>query len=331
MPASPSSPSFAQLEQAALHIVRLIKDTPGLENTRLAVIGDLAVCKYLPLQDRIMSIDFVISKSSSPGRVKKEIVGHPMSPLIEKSGAVFYRHASGWEIEVKLAPDWLCPYLPSSAQRVRDVQSLPYATLDDLIVFKADACGLRECVASKQREARHAAALLQLASEHSPLKLDEDKMDRIDQALSDVVEHSLPEHNKSWWQRHLGQSPDERRSAQDILSELADHTFSTPQSPSSSSSKRSSIYSSMSRTPSSGSSISAHSAASSISSTHPSDDKLYEKNGRPRKMSVTGKTPRHKRHTSTGVAVPHALLDVAMQRLEIERSASPGIALTNRI
>lgn len=44
--------TFAQLEQAALYVVRLIADTPGLENTRLAIIGDLAVTKYLPNHGR---------------------------------------------------------------------------------------------------------------------------------------------------------------------------------------------------------------------------------------------------------------------------------------
>ena len=46
--AQQQQPGFAQLEQAALHILRLISDTPGLENTRLAVVGDLALRKYLP-------------------------------------------------------------------------------------------------------------------------------------------------------------------------------------------------------------------------------------------------------------------------------------------
>lgn len=48
--------SFVQLEQAALHIIRLIADTPGLENTRLAITGDLAVTKYLSRQDRRISV-----------------------------------------------------------------------------------------------------------------------------------------------------------------------------------------------------------------------------------------------------------------------------------
>ncbi|UPK91584.1 hypothetical protein LCI18_002519 [Fusarium solani-melongenae] len=311
--------TFAQLEQAALYVVRLIADIPGLENTRLAIIGDLAVTKYLPNHGRPASIDLVISKSSSPGRVRKEIVGHPITPLIEKSGAVFYRHTSGWEIEVKLIPDWLCPYLPASARRVRDVTgeaTLPYTSLQDLIVFKMDACGLHENDASKRRDACDAAALLELASEHGALNLDEDQAERAEEALADMVEFSDPEHDKNWWQRCLGMVSDKPRTPQEILSDLADR-------PQTASSSRSSVHSSISRA---SSYASTHSSTSSISSVG-MDEKpsMAEKNGRPRKMSITKKTPRHKRHTSISG------LEVHMHRLDLERPASPGIALTNRI
>ncbi|KAM0547819.1 hypothetical protein ACHAPJ_010165 [Fusarium lateritium] len=321
--------SFAQLEQAALHIIRLIADIPGLENTRLAIIGDLAVTKYLPRQDRVTSIDLIISKSSSPGRVKKEIVGHPITPLVEKSGVVLYRHTSGWEIEVKLIPDWLSPYLPNSAKRVRDVTgeaTLPYSSLEDLIIFKMDGCGLHENDMSKRRDACDAAALLELASEHGALKLDEDKTERAEEALADMVEFS-DVHDKGWWQRCLGMVNDKPRTPQEILSDIAER----PQTASS----RSSVYSSISRA-SSYTSNASHSSASSISSTSTVDDKspkspMAEKNGRPRKMSVTKKPSRHKRHTSIGASTSVSALDAHMHRLELDRPASPGIALTNRI
>ncbi|KPM40281.1 hypothetical protein AK830_g6300 [Neonectria ditissima] len=353
--------SFAQLEQAALHVLHLIRNTRGLENTRLAVMGDLAVCKYLAQQQQhgrvaVKSIDLVISRCSSPGRVREGIVGHPMSPLVEKSGAVLYRHTSGWEVEVKLIPDWLCPYLPAAARPIReDIDTLPYVSLEDLFVFKVDACGLHERDASKQREAADAAALLELASEHSPLKLDDDKLDRVSQSLADIAEFSAPELDKSWWQRRLGMLPDEQKSAQEILSELSDHTqaMSSPTSPrassnyspssssSSSSISRSSSYmssasghsvsSSISRSSSYMSSVSAHSASSSISSVATIDEKQSDKNVRPRKMSLTNKTARHKRHPSTGGAFTKTTLTAAMQRLELDRPASPGMALTNQI
>lgn len=252
-----------------------------------------------------------------------------MSPLVERSGTVFFRSTNGWEVEVKLIPDWLCPYLPDTARAVRvDVDNLPYIALDDLIVFKADACGLREHDDSKRQEALDAAALLDMASIHSPLQIAENKMDKIKQAQSDLVEYSPPELDIIWWQRRLGKITQNEESIQTILSELADGT--SPRTPASSgaSSPRSSIYSTLSRTSSSFSSVSSHSVSSSTSSVSLSEPKSPEKNGRPRKMSVTTKTPRHRRFPSTGVHQASSL-DAAMQRLEIGRSASPGVSLTN--
>lgn len=207
---------------------------------------------------------------------------------------------------------------------------LPYISLEDLIVFKADACGLRESDSSKRRDACEAAALLELASKHSPLKLDDCKSERLEQALSDIVEFSSPEHDKSWWQRRLGMVPDKQRSAHEIFSELADHSVSsTPPTSPGASSSRSSIYSTMSRTSSSTSTGTTHTMASSVSSIASMDERTAEKNGRPRKMSTT-KSPRHKRYTSSG-AVPKPALDGMMQRLELGRPASPGVSFTNGI
>ena len=292
------------------------------------------------------SIDFVISKCSSPGRVRKEIVGHPMSPLVEKSGVVLFRSPSGWHIEVNLIPDWVCPYLPEAARPVRQgndnkdnvAGSLPYISLEDLIIFKADACGLRESDRSKRQEANDAAALLEVASHHTPLLLDEDRMDRMEEAFEDIIEFSG--HEKSWWQRRLGQVPDKQRSPQEIFSDLADEqhqlgsSFSspTPTPPTSpgSVSGRSSIYSTMSRTSSFTSAAMTHSVSSLSAAMSAQEERPNEKSGRQRKMSFTSKPPRHKRHPSLGKG-SHPTLESSMERLEIGRSASPGVGLRNRI
>lgn len=251
-----------------------------------------------------------------------------MSPLVENSGTIFFRSTSGWDIEVKLIPDWLCPYLPAAARALRN-DILPYIALDDLIVFKADACGLREHDDNKRQEALDTAALLDLASVHSPLQIDESKMDRIKQALSELVEFSPLELDLIWWQRRLGKITQSPESIQTILSELADG--SSPRTPLSSdtASARSSIYSTLSRTSSSFSSASTQTVASSSGDPSPSEPRSPEKNGRPRKMSMTSKKPRHQRFPSTGVHKASSL-DVAMQRLDLGRSASPGVSLTNR-
>jgi hypothetical protein len=121
-----------------------------------------------------------------------------------------------------------------------------------------DACGLHENDNSKRRDACDAAALLELASEHGALRLDEDKTERAEEALGDMVEFS-DEKDKGWWQRCLGMVNDKPRTPQEILSDIAER----PQTASS----RSSIHSSISRASSYASTTSTHSSTSSISST----------------------------------------------------------------
>ncbi|KAI1809042.1 hypothetical protein GGS20DRAFT_591157 [Poronia punctata] len=284
-------PTITDLEQAALAVIQVMKGAPGLANIRLALIGDLAVKKYLTQPGPCASIEF-ITKSASPSLVKKTLLSYGTRCFVEKSQALFYRHPAGWVVEIKITPEWLCPFLPSSAQVVVDIQTLPYVSLADLFVFKADACGLHESNGSKQREARDASALLELASEHFPLHLDDDKLQKVEQALDTLVEYSPPDHDRRWWERRLGKQSDKRRSVQDILSEL-DKGLRLDEEESRRTARRSSVFS-LTRGGSELSISSLSSAATSVSSPPP--PKI-----RPRKMSATAGYPRPRRHTQAAI------------------------------
>jgi len=52
-------PTLPDIEQAALSIVQLMKGVPGLANVRLALIGDLAVRKYLVQQPGPCEVRFI--------------------------------------------------------------------------------------------------------------------------------------------------------------------------------------------------------------------------------------------------------------------------------
>ncbi|KAI1824385.1 hypothetical protein F4861DRAFT_531023 [Xylaria intraflava] len=281
-------PSAADLEQAAISVVHLMRGVPGLANVRLALIGDLAVQKYLGQPRACESIEF-ITKSVSPSLVKKSLASHGNKTIVEKAPAIFYRHPVGWLVEVKITPEWLYPYFPSSAQLVADIRKLPYISLVDLFIFKADACGLHESDAGRQKEARDACALLALASEHFPLKLEDDKLQRVEEALDTLITYSPPENDRRWWERRLGKQCDKRRSVQDILSELGEG-LRLDEEESRRSMRRPSLFSlnswGIDVPPSPVSSVSSQ-------NTTPPPSKM-----RPRKMSVSV-YPRPRRHTQT--------------------------------
>jgi hypothetical protein len=272
--------------------------------------------------------------------VKKNLLAHGKAFLVERSQAIFYKHPAGWMIEIKITPEWLCPYLPAAAQLVADIKKLPYISLVDLFVFKADACGLHESDAGKQREANDARALLELASEHFHLELEDEKLQRVVEALDTLVEYSPPENNRRWWERRLGKQCDKRRSAQDILSELGEG-IRLNEEESRRTARRSSVFS-LTRG-SSELSISSLSSASTQTTTPLSSPTPKM---RPRKMSVSGSYPRPRRHTQTNMypspsdyyptsPVEERSHDLHMHRLHAELMDtrgrnSPGIAFMNR-
>ncbi|KAI1292389.1 hypothetical protein F5Y03DRAFT_375973 [Xylaria venustula] len=323
-----AQPSIADLEAAALSVIHLIQGVAELVNVPLVLVGDLAVAKYLS-QSRpceIHSIEFVV-KYASPGSVKKALLSHAHGKkiIIENDRGLFYKSPAGWVIEVKITPVWLCPYLPD----VGDIKKPPYISLSDLFVFKADACGLHESDASKYREAADACALLELASEHSHLKLNDEKMQKVDEALDTLVEYSPPGSGRKWWEMRLGKQSDKRRSAQDILSELGEGLRLEEENRRAM--RRSSIFS-LNNTRGSDSSIGSTSSASSQNTTPISSPPPKM---RPRKMSVSGSYPRPRRHAQADHQGPLSPLEqghhdrnrLHAASMDLRGRNSPGISL----
>ncbi|KAI1329924.1 hypothetical protein F5Y16DRAFT_364389 [Xylariaceae sp. FL0255] len=341
---SASALSLRDYEQATLCIIRLMKETSALANVRLAVVGDLAVKKYLGQSGPCESIEFVINKSASSSHVKKSLLSNPRKLLVEKSGAVFLKHPSGWAVEVKFTPEWMSPYLPSAAQLVDDIDDIdeiPYISLADLFVFKADACGLRESDAGRRREAHLAGALLEIASDHFPLRLEDGQLQKVDEALDTLVEYSLPDHDRAWWHRRLGKQCDKRRSVAEILSELGEG-LRLDDEENRRAQRRPSVFSLSNR----GSETSINSSAS-VSSQNTTPLSSPRPVMRQRKMSMSGAYPKHRRLSSQASNMLELLADEDLQclkqgqtnrdvgRLHVELldrrgRNSPGIALIAR-
>ncbi|KAI1744606.1 hypothetical protein F4680DRAFT_231454 [Xylaria scruposa] len=328
--AGKAGPSLADLEHAALSVIHLIQGVAGLADIEIALIGDLAVMKYLEQSDSCKSIEF-ITTSASASHVKKTLLIHGKGVITEEAEAIFYRHPSGWKVEIKITPGWLCPYL--TTQLVAGIKKLPYVSLADLFVFKADTCGLHDTTAERRRQARDASALLELASEHFPLKLEEDKLQKVEQALDTLVDYSPPEYDRRWWERRLGkQQSDKRRSVQDILSEL-DEGLRLDEEENRRAARRPSVFSLSNR--GSETSISSTPSISSQGSTPLSSPPPKM---RPRKMSVNGSYPRPRRHTQMDFQPEDQPMPPAHQSfrdinrlyaesMDISGRNSPGISL----
>ncbi|KAI3393561.1 hypothetical protein diail_4152 [Diaporthe ilicicola] len=373
--------TLAEMEKAACCMIQVIKDTPDLRSTKLALGGDMAIRRYLPeygQQNAGKSIDLIVNSSTSASLLRKKLLQHPMSPVIESSQLLYYQTsppaassksrpaspASGFE--VRITPEMLCPFLPSAAKPANEIrpspEQLPYISLVDLIVFKMDACGLRDSAQSKQIEVRHAAALLELATEHSALTLNDDQARMVEESLADVLRHAAPDkQSKAWWQSRLNGTcdPDARKPAKEVLTDLLENMSldeAAKKSPTEAGQRGILGRTSSSSSKSSLTSLtSASSAASPMSPTTPSfPSHSHSRNAskdlsvstgpmRPRKFSTSQNSPvkmshsrkksvdqgRPARHSQILGSLPsgniahNSLLDDGLH-------ASPGVALTAR-
>lgn len=388
--------AFEELEKAACCLLQIIKDTPELgKTTKVAIAGDMVMRKYLPnyrhdgegvslfwfLRDighthtdppPPQDIDLIVNSATSASLIRKKLLQHPMSPLVEHNQQLFYQtSSSAARIEVRLTPEMLCPFLPGAARPVHELvpspATLPYVSLVDLVVFKMDACGLRDSAPGRQREARDAAALLGLAAEHRALDLNPDQARVVEECLADVLRHSDPDKQKAWWQtRLIGLcDPDARKPPSEVLSDLIEQMSlqddadrrrgpalvgRTP----SSSSKTS--LSSMTSSASSSAASAASTAASSVTSGSPvkangpglpaggPSDLTCTIPRRPRKFSTSQHSPiksahsrkkstdqgRPKRHSQILGSLPGGSHAYTTSPTDDGSPGSPGLHLTGR-
>ncbi|KAK6950888.1 hypothetical protein Daesc_007416 [Daldinia eschscholtzii] len=203
-----------ELERAACDVIQNVKEIQDLRHAKLSVIGGLALMHYLPeyrttddyelILVPLKNINFITNISTSPSSLKKRLLERPESPFFQRSQALFYKAPHGQEIRVDISPEWLSPYLPESAVKVQDISEdeVPYISLTDLIVFKLDSSGLRSNPVKKERDALDAAALVDLATHKSSLRLSEKQEQVVEEALCDVAKCGTKE--KGWWEKRMG-------------------------------------------------------------------------------------------------------------------------------
>lgn len=133
-----------ELEFAVCDVIQIIKQIPELAEARLAVIGDLALCHYLPdhrptdvrlnfsLHYNVFfalplqpfsdsnsirekhptdSVSFqvinFITNLPTLELLRKKLLKHPNSPFTKSKQALFYHSPAGRVIQIKFSPQWL--------------------------------------------------------------------------------------------------------------------------------------------------------------------------------------------------------------------------------
>ncbi|CAN8103908.1 unnamed protein product [Discula destructiva] len=307
--------TFEDMETATCCLLQIIQDTPELnKDTKIAISGTMAMRQHLPnyMQDgAAQSIDLIINSTTSASLLRKKLLQHPMSPLVELNQMLYFQPSTAKTAspsartagtEVRITPEMLLPFLPSAARLAHEITPapghLPYVSLVDLIVFKMDSCGLRDSTQGKQQEARDAAALLEAATTHCALELNEDQIRVVEECLPDILRHSTAD--KGWWQaRLIGKCDlDARKPVKEVLASLIENMSlddSSKKSPPS-----------MGRTPSSSSKTSLSSMASSSSGNFVTSSSPVTANGPglPPSNDLSCSIPRRSRKFSTSQQSP---------------------------
>ncbi|KAI0913864.1 hypothetical protein F4823DRAFT_507027 [Ustulina deusta] len=153
-----------ELENAVCDVIQIIKQIPELADTRLSVVGGLALCHYLPAHRPTKNIDFV-TNFPILGFLRQKLLDHPNSPFIDNKQALWYRSPAGRDIQIKMSSQWLSPHLPDPEHIVYEIPygQVPYVSLVDLVAFKINSSWSKASNPMQRRQdADDAAALIDL-------------------------------------------------------------------------------------------------------------------------------------------------------------------------
>ncbi|KAI9694356.1 MAG: hypothetical protein M1820_009004 [Bogoriella megaspora] len=198
--------NFSQLKLAALAVLKIFKTIPDLQNAEVAVIGGMALWKYLPEYRTTQDVDFCITAKGAPGSVKAKLLALPNTPF--KQLADLFMYDDGKQIiQIDIVNMMQLPYLPPAAITVNTVpdDTVPYISETDLVVYKIFACGLRPTEAKRQRDANDAYYLLdQVSKNNGSLSLSTEQKQCIAPALEDVIKNGTNKTDEAWWKAKLG-------------------------------------------------------------------------------------------------------------------------------
>ncbi|KAK2745544.1 hypothetical protein FQN57_003669 [Myotisia sp. PD_48] len=195
--------SFSELEAAARAVIEILQGIPELSSAKIAIIGGMTLWKYLQSYRTTKDVDFLITVQGAPATVKNKLLALPNSPFSQPAQVFSYKGLNGRPVQIDITPDWQSPYLPDAAVPVSAVQlnSLPYISALDLLVFKINCCGLRADMSKKAQDATDARTLLEHIRAQGPIVLAPSQKTTVLQGLDDVAQYSF--RDVAWWKTQL--------------------------------------------------------------------------------------------------------------------------------
>ncbi|KAF3480545.1 uncharacterized protein GIQ15_05892 [Arthroderma uncinatum] len=196
------TPTFAEMEDTARAVILCLKQCPDLVDTKIAIIGGAAVCRYVPDRqptDDPEDVDFMITVPN-PDSVNRRLLQNYETLFSEHEGSLYYSHSCGKRIKVDFSTNCRLPYIPAAATIVRevDIDCLPYIGPTDLLVLTINLCGQRNEEYSRiDRDTADAVSLAEAVMQQGPVVLSPIQRRVIRDELAEVV-HWGPK-DEEWW------------------------------------------------------------------------------------------------------------------------------------
>ncbi|RJE26815.1 hypothetical protein PHISCL_00840 [Aspergillus sclerotialis] len=198
-----------------------------LEQAAVAIIGGLAVKRYLRTLRETEDVDFLVAfdedveigKSGPMGQLPLGIANIFKGKLCERSrddfeviGQAFYVKIdtiNGREsVQIDFTTFQTSPYIPNAATPIREIDleaELPYISLQDLVIFKIFSCGLRASDAKRYRDDHDAEHLIRELDSQGQIVLSDRQKEVVEgmDVLDDVVKALGQRLPKYWWEVKL--------------------------------------------------------------------------------------------------------------------------------
>ncbi|KAJ9158524.1 hypothetical protein NKR19_g3245 [Coniochaeta hoffmannii] len=95
-----------RLERAAADVIVILKGIAEYSEASIAVIGGLALWKYIQGGRGTQDVDFIISIDSAPHSVKNKLLALPNSPFIQQAQYFLYEDREGNYVQIDITPAW---------------------------------------------------------------------------------------------------------------------------------------------------------------------------------------------------------------------------------
>ncbi|KAI0973859.1 hypothetical protein F4678DRAFT_388805 [Xylaria arbuscula] len=159
-----------ELEDAVCTVIQIIKQIPELADTRLAVVGDLALWHYLRDRRPAHSVDVVTSLPTLKF-LKGKLLQHPNLPFTYDKKGLLYHSPAGWDIPIQMVSKCLCPRIWDAEYLVKDMPhgQVPYLSVEGMAMLKIESAQSRDLSPDqKHQDMEDAAALMDFELARQP-------------------------------------------------------------------------------------------------------------------------------------------------------------------